>query len=122
MRHLMRLVENNSTRRDDENMITMDVFLIGLMIVSTMTGLVTEAIKKIVAESNAECRPNTVSGIVAAILSAGVGIGYVVFTGISFNAQIIICIVALMFMSWLCAMVGYDKVVQIFKNNTNKKG
>lgn len=102
-------------------MITMDVFLIGLMIVSTLTGLVTEAVKKIVAERNAECRPNTVSGIVAAILSAGVGICYVVLAGISFNAQIVVYIVALMFMSWLCAMVGYDKVVQIIKN-TNKKG
>lgn len=102
-------------------MITMDVFLIGLMIVSTLTGLVTEAVKKIIAERNAECRPNTIAGIVAAVLSAGIGVCYVVLASISFTAQIVVYIVALIFMSWLCAMVGYDKVIGVIKN-TNKKG
>ena len=102
-------------------MITIDVFLIGLMVVSTLTGLVTEAIKKIVAERNGTYRPNTIAGIVAAVLSAVVGIGYVLFAGLTFSTQIIVCIVALIFMSWLCAMVGYDKVIELFKN-TNKKG
>ena len=103
-------------------MITMEIFLTGLMIVSTLTGLVTEAIKKIMAERNVEHRPNTIAGIVAAVLSAIIGIGYVVFAGITFDARIVAYIVALIFFSWLCAMVGYDKVVDMFKNNTNKKG
>ena len=102
-------------------MITIDVFLVGLMIVSTLTGLVTEAIKKIVAERNGAYRPNTIAGIVAAVLSAGVGVGYTLFAGLTFSTQIIVCIVALIFMSWLCAMVGYDKVIELIKN-TNKKG
>lgn len=102
-------------------MITMDVFLLGVMIVSTFTGLVTEAIKKIVAERNVTYRPNTIAGIVAAILSAGLGIGYTVLAGIGFTATVIVYIVALMFISWLCAMVGYDKVIGLF-NKTNKKG
>ena len=101
-------------------MITMDIFLLGLMIVSTFTGLVTEAIKKIVAERNVAYRPNTVAGIVAAILSAGLGVGYVVVTGITFTAQIVVYIVALMFIGWLGAMVGYDKITDLFKK-TNKK-
>lgn len=102
-------------------MITTEIFLAGLMIVSTLTGLVTEAIKKIVAERNVKYRPNTVAGIVAAILSAIVGVCYVVLAGITFDARIIVYIVALIFFSWLCAMVGYDKVIDMFKN-TNKKG
>lgn len=101
-------------------MITIEVFLVGLMIVSTLTGLVTEAIKKIVAERNVEYRPNTIAGIVAAVLSAGIGIGYAVLMKMAFTSQIIVCIVALTFMGWLCAMVGYDKVIGLFKN-TNKK-
>lgn len=101
-------------------MITIEVFLVGLMIVSTLTGLVTEAIKKIVSERNVEYRPNTIAGIVAAVLSAGIGIGYTVFMQMAFNPQIIVCIVALTFMGWLCAMVGYDKVLGLFKNTTKK--
>ena len=97
-------------------MITFDVFLIGLMVISTLTGLVTEAIKKIMAEHNATYKSNTLAGIVAAILSAAIGSGYVILTGITFTAQIIVCIVALVFMSWLCSMVGYDKVIGQFKN------
>lgn len=98
-------------------MITMDIFLAGLMIVSTLTGLVTQAIKKIMDERNAAYRSNTIAGIVAAVLSAIVGVGYVLFSGMTFSTQIIVCIVALVFMGWLCAMVGYDKVIGMFKNN-----
>ena len=101
-------------------MITTDIFLIGLMLVSTLTGLVTEAVKKIIAERNVEYRPNTIAGIVAAILSAGIGVGYTVIAGIAFTAQIIVYIVALMFTGWLGAMVGYDKITDLF-TKSNKK-
>ena len=40
--------------------------------------------------------------------------------GSGFNTQIVTCMVAQVFMSWLCAMVGYDKVIQAisqFKTN-----
>jgi microcompartment protein CcmK/EutM len=98
----------------------MDIFLLGLMAVSTLTGLVTEAVKKILMEHNINYRANTVAAIVSAVLSVGVSIGYLVLMSIGFSAQIVVCIVALVFMSWLCAMVGYDKVIGLFK--TNKKG
>ena len=100
-------------------MINFEVFLIGLMVVSTLTGLVTEAIKKILAEYNVKPHANTLAAIVSAGLSAAVGVGYVFFTGISFTAQIVVCIIGLIFMSWLCAMVGYDKVIGQFKNIKN---
>jgi hypothetical protein len=101
-------------------MIDLDIFLAGVMIASTLTGLATEAIKKIFAEHNVAYRANTIAGIVAFILAAALGSGYVVMTGMEFTAKIVVCIVALVFMSWLCAMVGYDKVVGQFKN-TNKE-
>ncbi len=101
-------------------MITIDVFLVGLMAVSVLTGLVTQAVKKIMDERNAQYRANTIAGIVAAILSACLGIGYVLLAGITFTAQIVVCIVALIFMGWLCAMVGYDKVVETIKNYIKK--
>ena len=118
---LMRLEENNLTRKVDKAMITFDTFLIGLMVISTLTGLVTEAIKKVLTEHNKKCHANTLAGIVATVLSAAIGIGYVIITSTAFTAQIIVCIVALIFMGWLCAMVGYDKVVGQFKNAKNSE-
>ena len=97
-------------------MISFDIFLIGLMVISTLTGLVTEALKKIFVENNITYRANTVAGIVSTVLSAAIGSGYVIMTDNTFTARIIVCIVALVFMSWLCAMVGYDKVIGTFKN------
>ena len=96
-------------------MITLDVFLIGLMAVSTLTGLVTEAIKKILAERKVEYRANTIAGIIAAVLSAGIGVGYSVIAGISFTPQTIVYIVALVFFGWLGSMIGYDKVIALLK-------
>lgn len=93
-------------------MINFEVFLLGLVIVSTLTGLVTEAVKIILKEFNVSYHTNTLTGIVATVLSAVVGVCYVIVTGIAFTAPIIIYIIALVFLSWLCAMVGYDKVVQ----------
>lgn len=101
-------------------MITTDIFLVALMIVSTLTGLVTEAIKKMIAERNGTYRPNTIAGIVAAVLSLALGIGYVIISGITFTAQIVVYIIALTFIGWLGAMVGYDKITDLF-TNTNKK-
>jgi hypothetical protein len=102
-------------------MITTDIFLLGLMIVSTLTGFVTEAIKKILAERKGEYRPNTISGIVAAILSAGLGTGYMIVKDIAFSGQMLVYIIALVFMGWLGAMIGYDKITALL-TKTNKKG
>lgn len=97
-------------------MIGFETYLIALMVISTLTSLATEAVKKILVEHNIKYHANTLAGIIAAVLSAAIGVGYVVVTGAAFTAQIIVCIVALVFMSWLCSMVGYDKVIGQFKN------
>ena len=100
-------------------MISLHVFMLGVLITSTMTGLATEAIKKILAEYSKNYYANTLAGIVSVILSVAIGVGYMMISGISFTSQSIIYLVALVFISWLCAMVGYDKVVQAisqFKN------
>lgn len=93
-------------------MVNLETFLLGLLIVSALTGLVTEAIKKIIAERNATYRANTLAGLVSLVLSAVVGTGYILLSGIGFTTQVIVYLIALFFMSWLCAMVGYDKVMQ----------
>lgn len=93
-------------------MINFEMFLFGLLITSTITSLTTEALKKLFAEHNKAVPSNTLAGVVSLVLSVAIGVGYVIMTGITFTAQVIMCIVGLVFMSWLCAMVGYDKVIQ----------
>lgn len=93
-------------------MITLEIFLLGLLIASTFTGLVTEAVKNVLSEHNVNYYSNTLAGLVALVLSAAIGVGYIVLASIDFTTQVVVYFVALVFMSWLCAMVGYDKVIQ----------
>jgi hypothetical protein len=94
-------------------MINFEVFLLGMILVSTFTGLTTEAVKMVLSARSIKYNANILSGIVAIVLSAAVGVGYMLIADITFTAQTIVYIVALVFLSWLCAMVGYDKVIQV---------
>ena len=93
-------------------MISMHTFLLGLLFVSVFTSLTTEAVKKILAERDKKYYSNTLVGIIAIIISIAVGVSYILVTGLTFTTSNIICLVALVFLGWLCAMVGYDKVIQ----------
>ena len=98
------------------------VFMTGLVVMSAIVGLVTEAVKKILSEFNVKYYANTLAGIVSMVLSTAIGVCYIVVTGSAFTAQVIVGIITFVFMSWLCAMVGYDKVIQTiaqFKNEVN---
>lgn len=101
-------------------MIGFETFIIGLIVISTFTSLATEAVKKTLTEYNKPYRANTLAGIIATVLSAAVGVCYLLVTNTAFTSQSIVYLVVMIFMSWLCAMVGYDKVIQAisqFKTN-----
>lgn len=89
---------------------TMDMFLILLLIVSTLTGLVVEGIKSILG--NKEYSKNILASIVSVVLSVVIGVFYCIMAEAIITAKLIIILIALVFLSWLCAMVGYDKVLQ----------
>lgn len=105
-------------------MIDSQVFLLGLLAVSVLTGLATEAVKKILSEHNRTYRANTLAGVIATLISIAVGCGYVLIMEIGFTTNVIVYLVALVFLSWICAMVGYDKVIQAISqfNIYEKKG
>lgn len=90
----------------------LEIFLFGLLITSTLTGLFTEAVKKVLVERKINFYANTLAGLVALVVSLLVGTGYILMTGTPITAQIVVMVVALVLMGWLCAMVGYDKVIQ----------
>ena len=91
---------------------TLEVFLMLLMAVSIMTGLFTEAIKRWMDEQGMTYHSNALAGYVAIALSALIWAAYIVLVQTAINAQMIVILIALVLLSWLSAMVGYDKVIQ----------
>ena len=77
-----------------------------------MTGLCTESIKIWLTEQHKKYHANALAGYVALALSVAVGTAYIILTESAINAQMAVYLIALMLLSWLSAMVGYDKVIQ----------
>ena len=105
-------------------MISFQTFVLGMLITSTLTALATEAVKAILTEHKKNYYANTLAGVVSLILATSVSVGYILMNDLGFTTQTIVTSVALVFMSWLCAMVGYDKVIQAisqFKTTSGKE-
>ena len=93
-------------------MMDIEHFLMLLIGVSVFTALVTEAIKKIMDEAGKVYKSNILAGAVSVVLSVLAGAAYMVMTEAQINVKMAVILIALVLLSWLCAMVGYDKVMQ----------
>lgn len=91
---------------------TFEIFMAGLLLVSVLTGLFTEAIKGWLSERGKKFYCNALAGYVAVGLSVLVSAGYLIITETAFNLKMAVYLIALVLLSWLAAMVGYDKVIQ----------
>lgn len=91
---------------------TTEVMLISLAILSAVTSLVTEGIKKILNKKEKEYATNVVVWVVAAILGGGVTVVFYLACGIPWTALNVIYILVMIVASGLGAMIGYDKVIQ----------
>lgn len=103
-------------------MMSIETFLMLLLTVSILTGLVTEGIKKLADEAGETYKPNLLAGGVAVVLSAFVSVGYLILTETKFTDKMAVVLIALILLSWLCSMLGYDKVIQSImqiKNHQN---
>lgn len=93
---------------------TVSMFITMLAIFSGLTGLVVEAEKKILDEIKRSCPPNLLALATACVIG-WVGTSYIYLINlIPWTAQNVLALVLMGFASGLCAMVGYDKVVQLF--------
>ena len=79
-----------------------------LLICSTFTGLIVEAIKKMLDVK----KPNIVAAIVSVIVGIIVSIGYICINHIAFTLDSILYVIGIVVLSWLVSMLGYDKVIQ----------
>lgn len=98
---------------------TIEIFLMMLLACSILTTLTVEAIKKMFTDGESR-KANIIAAVVAIILAIAIAVIYAIMAAITVNAQYIVMIVALCFLSWLCAMVGYDKVIQAIAQITGK--
>lgn len=98
----------------------MEIFSIALVVTSLFTSLMTEAVKKILDEFKIKYLPNILAAIMSIFVSIAVIEGYILFTGIAVTNQIIVQGVTLVVLSFLCATVGYDKVIQTINQAVKK--
>ena len=79
-----------------------------LMVCSVLTGLIVEAIKKIAVID----KPNIVAAIVSVVVGIAIPVGYIMANNLSFDTTAVLYIISIVVLSWLCSMLGYDKVMQ----------
>lgn len=87
---------------------TPQIVVIILLACSTFTGLIVEAIKKLVDVK----KPNIVAAIVSVIVGICIPVGYILHNGVPFSIDTILYIISIVVLSWLVSMLGYDKVIQ----------
>lgn len=99
---------------------TTTIFLMLLSAFSVLSSLVTEAIKKIVADK--KNLPYNLVALITALIIGGCGTAvYYQLNAISFTVNNVICMVLIGFASALSATLGYDKVKQTIEQITNMK-
>lgn len=101
---------------------TIQLFLIILTIVSTISSIITEGIKTFLQKENIHFSSNILATIVAVIVGVGGTIIYYIFGGIEFTCINIICVILMGLASSLASMLGYDKIVQTIKQIGSKGG
>lgn len=89
---------------------TVSTFLVLLTICSAITSLFTEALKTSGFIKNLPI--NIVVLIVAVVVGCGTTVFYYLHFSMPFNTLNIAYIIAMAIANWLCATLGYDKVLQ----------
>jgi len=86
---------------------------------AALTGLVTEAVKKMIGEK--QYSVNVLAAIVSVIVAGGVCAWYIIMHDVVVDTKVWTQIVALVVLSWLCAMTSYDKVRQTIAQIMHKE-
>lgn len=86
--------------------------IIGLLIISTLTGLFTEGTKKLLDSKSITYASNVIATIWSIVTAVFVFLFYILYTSTAISGIVMLELIAVCGLSWLCAMLGYDKVVQ----------
>ncbi|MCH5271563.1 MAG: hypothetical protein J1E83_12575 [Lachnospiraceae bacterium] len=94
---------------------TIEFLCFALLVVSILTNLTVQGIKSVLDKKSANYSANVMAAITSVVISAAVSAGYLVWTETAINGKIAVELIALMYLSFLVATNGYDKVVQAIK-------
>ena len=86
-----------------------------LTIISVLTSLTVEAIKKILNDKHIDYSSNLLAMIVSVVLTVAISVGYILYLGVPITIQNIIVIIALVFLSFLSSTTSFDKVKQFLQ-------
>lgn len=102
-------------------MMTVEIFLILLVALSTATGTITSGVKKLLDSANKTYSSNVVVFIVAAFVG-GIGTcAFYLLNGYLWNIVNIVYIFMMMVANAFGAMLGYDKIIQTIKQMKSPK-
>lgn len=100
---------------------TIQLFLVMFTIGSLISSLLTEAIKRWFANQEKEVSANMLAAINSVIIGIIGTVIYYILKGIPFNVVNITCMILMTAAIWAASMVGYDKVMQLIDQITNKE-
>lgn len=86
-----------------------------LLIVSVITNLTVEGIKKLLDGTTVKYSSNILAAILSVLIACAVSVIYLIMTDTVFNTKIGVEIAVLMYLGFLVSTVGYDKVLQTMK-------
>lgn len=87
-----------------------------LLIVSVITNLTVEGIKKLLdGTTKVKYSSNVLAAILSVLIACAVSVIYLIMTDTVFTMKIGVEIVVLMYLGFLISTVGYDKVIQMLK-------
>ena len=83
-----------------------------LAIISALTSLTVEGIKKLAGDKYSY---NAMAVVVALVLTVLGSVLYIVYYAIPVTAQAIVSVIALTYLSFLSATIGYDKIRELLE-------
>ncbi len=92
-----------------------------LLIVSVVTNLTVEGIKKLLDGTTVKYSSNVLAAVSSVIIACAVCVIYIIMNNVVFSLKVGVEIVILMYLGFLISTVGYDKVVQMIKQIQNIK-
>lgn len=94
---------------------SMEFLFVALLVISVLTNLTVEGIKKILDKKSANYSSNVMAAVTSVVISVAISAGYLIWTETALNARIAVELIALAYLSFLVATNGYDKVIQAIK-------
>lgn len=100
---------------------TITLFISLLPAFATITSLCVEGLKKILDEKKIKYSTNLVACIVSCVIGIGGTATFYILNNTPFTLANVVCMIVMGAATALCAMVGYDKVVQTINQFKSKE-